>query len=65
MATFTLLGGCRLAEPFAGGGVAINLETRTLYAYVNNPNEGRVGVAVFDLPAHGESADTEMWCVGS
>ena len=64
--TSTLIGGWRLAEPFGGGGLnggglAIDFAGRVLYAYVNKPNEGRVGVAVFDLPEHGTGPDPEGW----
>lgn len=64
--THTLVGGWRLAEPFGGGGLnggglAIDFPGRTLYAYVNNPSVGRVGVAVFDLPEHGTGNDTNQW----
>lgn len=68
--THTLLGVWRLAEPFGGGGLnggglAIDFDSRpyTLYIYVNNPNEGRVGVAVFDLPEPGTGPDPEQWPV--
>ena len=63
----TLLGGWHIAEPYAGGhlnggGLAVDWGTRTLYVYVNNPNAGRVGVAVFDLPEPGIGTE-ENWPV--
>lgn len=63
-----LLGGWKLAEPYAGGhlnggGLAVDWATSTLYVYVNNPNAGRVGVAVFDVPAPGAGNATENWPV--